>query len=400
MTDQYTDLLERDVPYTGDAISIRALEETIIAERGKQNDRLTELATMRQRNQTLQAALVDEMNKLKDLSERLEDSREKKDEGFFSRILARLPWFHSEPLGRQSIEELLRNQYEMSAVRLKEAAEFADRLEVAKSDLYDEVDRLNRRIVESARNEELAAGYVTELRDARDDVDGRLLLADPSSAQQRELQQQMDRIRRLLAEHTTRLKLYSTAEERIAKLKENTWQLAETIGQLQADITRYVTAASEKLDLVAGQIQAIGTAADAAVVMIELQQSLEVLTASVNQTTRFVAETQAYFRGNVDKMVDELKLYDEETERVLADNLIVNEAFDEIQISDALSVAMAKKLDSLDAQVDAAEREASAKKAGKETKQEAAPRSDDPARDLAAALAEEDATVPVERRRH
>ena len=121
--------------------------------------------------------------------------------------------------------------------------------------------------------------------------------------------------------------------------------LARTIAQLQSDISTYVTIAGEKLDLIAGQIQAIGAAADASMVMLELKKSLEAMTESVNYTTRFVSETQAYFRENVDDMVNELELYDTETEQVLVANLAVNEVYDEMQIADAVSTALAHQIE-------------------------------------------------------
>jgi hypothetical protein len=157
------------------------------------------------------------------------------------------------------------------------------------------------------------------------------------------MQADLDLARRRLAEHTTKLRLFGTAEERLSGLKQNTWKLGEVIGHLQTDVTRYVTAAGEKLDLIAGQIQAIGAAADASLVMLELKQSLEAMTESVQQTTRFVAETQAYFRDNVDRMVDDLQVYDAETQRVLTETATMSEAWGEAAVEQALSDAIARK---------------------------------------------------------
>jgi len=344
MTDA-KEILDRKVVYSGDGISVRELEDSINTERNRQNDRLSELTDLRTRNADLQLALSKEMERLKNLSKTLSEERQNK--GVWRKLFAWLPWIRSEDETRKSIEDLLRRQYEVSAMRLKEAAEFADRLEAAKSDLYDEMERLNKKIVESARNEEAGADYVMELRDLKKELDEKLYDVEPSSAEEREIQAQLDRTTRLLAEHTMKLRLYSTAEERIDKLKRNTRQLAETIAQLQADITRYVTVASEKMDLVSGQIQAIGAAADASMVMLELKQSLDAMTESINHTTRFVSETQQYFRQNVDSMIDDLQLYDEETERVMQDNLATNEVLDEMDVEDALSSALAKKIDAL-----------------------------------------------------
>lgn len=342
MGDAERELLEQEVVYSGEGISVRALEETIRTERTRQNDRLGELTQMRARNAEIQQALAAEMGRLRELSDRLSQDR-KETQGRWRRML---DWFRGrkgQALEHRSVEQLLREQYELSALRLKEAAEFVDRLEAAKKDLYDEVERLNGKIVESAQNEERAAALVTRLKTLRDELEARLARVEPTCAEGRRFQAELDRVRRGLAEHTTRLRLYSTAEDRLAGLKGNTWKLAEVIANLQADIARYVTAASEKLDLIGGQIQAIGAAADASLVLLELKHSLEAMTESVHQTTRFVAETQAYFRENVDRMVSDLDVYDAETERALTETVALSDAFSEADVERALSEAIARK---------------------------------------------------------
>ena len=339
-------VLERTVTYEGDGISVRELEQTISRERQRQNSNVETLSNLRERNSEIQSQLSTEVDKLQQLTEHLNRERERGE--FMSSVrdlLGKLPWFGDEIITKKSIEQLLRQQYELSSRRLKEAAEFADRLEAAKQDLYDEIDRLNETIVESSKNEEVAAERVLELTRLQDELEVEVEAAEVGSTEARELQMRLDKVRRRLAEHSTKLKLYSSAEERLAKLQENTRQLAGTIANLQSDITAYVTAASEKLDLVAGQIQAIGAAADASVVMLELKNSLDAMTESINHTTRFVSETQSYFRQNVDQMVDELELYDAETERVLDKNMALNEMVDDERIADAVSTALVHEMD-------------------------------------------------------
>lgn len=342
----HLDLLDMDITYAGEGISLRGLEDSITNERRRQDVQIEELSHLRSRNTELQSALSEEMERLRNLSTELQRSREGK-QSRLAEMFSWLPWVKSTTQTRQSIEELLRRQYEMSSVRLRQAADFADRLEVALVDLHDEVDRMNRKIVEAAQNEEAAAEFVVKLRDLKNDLEFEIAQAEPSSAASREMVSQLDRTRRLLAEHTTKLKLYSTAEERLETLKRNTRQLADTIGHLQSDITRYVTAASEKMDLIAGQIQAIGAAADAANVMLELKHSLDAMTESINYTTRFVADTQQYFRDNVDSMVDDLRLYDSETERVLNRNHLFNESLDDLDVEGALAGVLAQEIDAL-----------------------------------------------------
>lgn len=339
-------VLQREVAYAGEGISVRVLESTISMERARQNQNVDAIQHLRARNVELQLALGDEVQKLREITQHLNRERER---GAFSsgvhNFLAKMPWFGGQVITRRSIEELLRNQYEISSRRLKEAAEFVDRLQAAKSNLFDEIEHLNQKIVESARNEELARERVSELTGLQDRLEGALLRADSSGVEARETQALLDKTHRELVRHATMLKLYDTAEERLAKLQHNTRQLAETIGHLQTDITVYVTAASEKLDLVAGQIQAIGVAADASVVMLELRNSLQAMTESINHTTRFVSQTQVYFRENIDGMLEDLDLYDSRTEQILAGNLALTQGYDEMTGARALDSALVLEIE-------------------------------------------------------
>lgn len=339
-------LMDVSQSYDGEGISIRKLEETIHVERSLQNQHVDRLNTMRERNGELQQALTDEVDKLRKITETLDQERRNKQSASLWRsLLSKLPGFKDRQYSRQSIEELLRRQYEVSALRVKEAAEFADRLSAAKEDLYDEIERLNQKIIDYARNERSAAANVLKLSELKTELEGRQATETLDGLQGRELQAELDRVRRALAEHSSMLKLFGTASDRLVNLQNNTRMLAQTIAQLQSDITTYVTLASEKLDLVAGQIQAIGTAADASMVMLELKQSLDSMTESINHTTRFVSETQAYFRENVDEMIQSMDLYDEQTQNVLVGNLAMNQVYDEMQIAEAISVAMSTQLD-------------------------------------------------------
>lgn len=335
--------VETSRTYSGSGISVRSLEETIAKERKLQNEHISDLGTLRGKNADLQRALSEELKKLEDVRRHLE--RERSRDGFMAdlrRSIAKLPFFKGRIVTRSSVEALLRQQYELSTERLKEAAEFADRLTAAKRDLFDEVDRLNEKIIESAKNERVAAQTVLELNGKLETARAKEAAAGPGTVEAREFGAEIDRIERELTEHSAKLELYDTAEERLDRLKDSTRHLADTIGHLARDLTAYVTVASEKLDLIGGQIQAIGAAADASLVLLELQASLESLTESVNYTTRFVSETQVYFSEQVDGMVEELSLYDEETEKVLAKNAAMNQLSAEMRIAEAVTTALAK----------------------------------------------------------
>jgi hypothetical protein len=336
-------LLDRSVPYQGARLTVAGLEAALQSERTRQTEQMATLDKLRTRNVAVQSALAGEMNALQGLSAQLDGPESSEGVAtWLRRTFSFLPGVDAQEPGSASVEALLREQFEASQARLSEAAAFTDRLEVAQTDLYDEVDRLNGRIVEAAENEGLAAAHLLAVEAHQHDLIHQRERA-PDAATRQRVQAELDRCKRVLAEHATRLKLYDTAADRLAQLKLNTQRLAETVAHLRSDIGRYVMAASEKLDLVSGQINAVGVAADATAVMIELKQALSGMTASLNEATRFVSRTQRYFRENIDGLIDELEVYDDETRRVLDANLAYADAADDLRIDEAVTLARTQR---------------------------------------------------------
>lgn len=334
-------LLTKDVPYAGDGISVSSLEVAIEQERQRQDGQVKALQVLQQRNTEVQGSLAHEVEQLGRLSRYMGQGRVNTSIwGRFRDAMARIPGLSSLSVTPQSVEEILRHQYEVSLVRVKEAAELADRLGMAEAELHDELERLNTKIIDSARNETLAAEHVLSLQHERDRLDLELATSTESDAHTHEVQRTLDRIRRVLADHSVRLQLYHTAEGRLSRLQESTRLLIGTIGNLRTDVTAYVTAASEKLDLVAGQIRAIGTAADASVVMLEMKRSLDAMAEALDQSTRFIADTQLYFRQSLPELLDGLHVFDEQTHDVLQRNLEISQALEDERIARGVEFAL------------------------------------------------------------
>jgi hypothetical protein len=340
-TKSISDVLSRDVAYSGQGISVRSLEESIHQERTIQDSKVGELGTLRERNVEIQTAMADELKKLRKFSDYIDGTATKA--GFwsgFKEVLSYIPGLKSLAISRRSIEELLKQQYQVSARRVKEAAEYCDILKQSEQELYAEINRINGKIVESAENEKRALDYVLELREMQEALEAELQAVEAGSVEARKIETDQDRIRALLAEHSSNVQLYGAAENRYANLKENTRKLAETIRNLAQDIQQYTTAASIKLDMASAQIQAIGRAADASVVMLEMKRSLDVMTESMNVTTQFVSDTQIFFRQNLDQLVKELETFDDSTSQLLDENLKKSKEIEERRIQAAIDKAL------------------------------------------------------------
>ena len=338
------DVLQKDVAYSGEGISVKSLEEDIHEERGTQNTKVSELKVLRERNVEISKALADEVGKLRKFSDYVNGTAAKGGIwSSFKEILSYIPGLKGLSLSQRSIEELLKQQYQISARRVKEAAEYVDTLKQSEQDLYKEIDRINGKIIDSAKNEEMAADYVLEVKALIDEIESELQSVEAKSVEMRDLEAKRDKARALLATHSQNLQLYSAAEDRYANLKVNTNKLVETIRNLGQDIGQYTTAASIKLDMASAQIQAIGTAADASVVMLELKKSLDVMTDSMNATTRFVSDTQVFFRKNLDSLIEELDTFDEKTTKLLDENIEASKKIEDERIARAIEKAKRNK---------------------------------------------------------
>lgn len=335
------DILQKNVAYSGEGISVKSLEENIHEERSVQNVKVEELKGLRERNVEIQASLAEEVGKLRKFGDYIDGTATKG--GFWAgmkEMLSHLPGLKNIAISQRSIEELLKQQYQISATRVKEAAEYVDTLKQSEQDLYTEIDRINEKILEMATNESMAADHVLELKALIDQIDAEMQTVAAGSVDARELEGKQDKARAQLAMHSANLQLYSSAEDRYASLKNNTRKLVQTIRNLGQDIGQYTTAASIKLDMASAQIQAIGTAADASVVMLELKKSLDVMTESMNATTQFVSETQVFFRKNLDDLLNDLDTFDETTTKVLDDNIEFSKQIEDERIEKAIAKAL------------------------------------------------------------
>ena len=338
------DVLNRQVAYSGEGISVKSLETEIQKERTIQDNKVEELKGLRERNVEIQGAMAEELKKLRKFSDYLNGTATKA--GFwagFKELISYIPGLGSLALSQRSIEELLKQQYQISARRVKEAAEYVDTLKQSEQDLYKEIDRINVKIVEMAKNEREALNYVLELKTLMEQLKGEEQAVEAGSVEQRDIQASVDKVHAKLAEHSTNVQLYGSAEERYARLKENTRKLAETIRNLAQDIQQYTTAASIKLDMASAQIQAIGRAADASAVMLEMKRSLDVMTESMNVTTQFVSDTQIFFRSNLDTLINDLDTFDETTTSVLEENLRKSKEVEEARIKAAVEKAVQRQ---------------------------------------------------------
>lgn len=193
-------------------------------------------------------------------------------------------------LEQRSVTEGLIAQYEQVSRHLRRATAFSDELRLCAVDLQHQVDELHEDLARSLRDEKRCAERIRELEQALAEIEGRTGRGAELSAAERE--QRLDRLTFELRSESITLELFM-AEARMARQHlDPARQLRDTVLSLQEDMARFVVAATATVNSSGRRIQALGMAADAPVVVGELQQSLEELREVMEATEAYVEQSQ------------------------------------------------------------------------------------------------------------
>ena len=200
--------------------------------------------------------------------------------GFLANLTRRFT-ARSELLARRSIAEKLLHRYEVVNARLTEASAFVDELRLTSLELQEEVDRLHGELARSTEEEVRLAERIDAIEEELDSI-----AEQPDAAQ---------RIDKLMFEErvaATDVALW-TANARIARQGLKPARLLrDHVLQLHGDVARYVGNARGIVREAGHRIQALGTAADAALVVSELRSSLEDLQQTMAATEGYLRSTQ------------------------------------------------------------------------------------------------------------
>ena len=191
-------------------------------------------------------------------------------------------------LERRSVTEGLITRYQAASLQLRKATAFADELRLCAVDLQQQVDELHQELAAATRSEREGA---ERLRAQEAEVAA--LEGGAGGLSSDERQRQQDRLTFALRNEAMDLELHMARVRLSRQHLEPARQLRDTVLSLQEDMARFVTAAAATLDSAGRRIQALGMAADAPVVVAELQQSLAELSQAMEATEDYVRQSQA-----------------------------------------------------------------------------------------------------------
>ncbi len=193
-----------------------------------------------------------------------------------------------EILARRSAAEGLLVRYEAVSTRLQRASAFSDELQLCALELQAEVDRLHHAMGLDARRARVAAerllGLEEQVQDL-EDLHGR-------GSDDGETARRLDASRFALRTTALTLELseagVTLGRQQLAPARE----LRDTVQGLHEEMAAFVLAASTTANAAGHRIQALGMAADAPVVVTELQESLAELGHAMESTEAYVAQAR------------------------------------------------------------------------------------------------------------
>ena len=339
------DLLTRQVVYDGEDYSRQSLDQTVAGCTAKHQTNLATLAELSKAHDQLRQEMTADLVEQKSAWEHVGNILRLHNMGTNLRgLMEKLPGLRSLVPARP-LHTLLTEKVEVAQRRTREVGNYLDRIQTEIGALQQDITSLNARMVQAAKNEEAAGAYVLELKAALEAVQKDLEKAVKESAQARELESAADQIKHRIWEHGAKLRLFSTAENRIAGIIRMNNNFLEILRNLHANMQSLYEAGNEVLSELEGNLSALASAAKASELSLEMQQSMESLRASVNKVATLASETSLFLTQNVDRMTREMRVYDESTEALVETNLKAEREVQEQRINETIALAEKNQAD-------------------------------------------------------
>lgn len=333
-------LLSTPVVYDGEGYSREGLQNLVTAYQSRHKQDLKSLAELSATHDALAAEMSKDLEQAKSAWEHVRNIFRGQRMGANLRgLIGRIPLLGAA-LPQRSLGELLEEKVEVAQRRVQQVGNHLDVMGQRVVELQADITRLNKRMVLAAQNEELAARHVLGLEAALTQLDAQLqALGDDKSAEARELQATRDEIRKEIWQHGARLRLYSNAEDRLASIVRMNNNFLEILTNLHGNMQSLFDAGNEVLSELEGNLAGLATAARASDLTLEMHNAMESLKTSVNKVTVLASETSLYLTRNVDRLTSQMKIYDDETQRLVESNLAAEREVKEQRIDETIDLA-------------------------------------------------------------
>lgn len=338
-------VLQKKVSYSGEEYTRETLESSLKPELERHEQRMTELEGLKKTHELIAKDMTSDLMEQRSIWDCLKDTvagdRSRGLQGFKG-VLQRLPLM-KRMIKERPLTELLQEKIQITETRIREVGNFLDRMESEIENVRQDVQRLNKKMVNSAQNKEKAAEYILQLRDVEKGLTAELEgFGTEVTAAHREKQGEIDDVRRMIWEHGAKLRLYANADQRISAIIKMNNQFMELLTNLHTNMQQMYDQGQEVLDELRGNLASLSTATEASELTLDMQNSMQSLKESVNRVASLASTTSLYLTQNVEKLTSEMKIYDTETEQLVAANLAAEREIQERRIDETLKIAQAE----------------------------------------------------------
>jgi len=336
-------LLGQNISYDGEEYSREDVSEMVENYKKKHEKDLSELEKLRVVHDDIAKEMNQDLVESKSAWEYMRSmmtTDSKKFSSSFKGLLEKIPIIKGYVPDRP-LKELLQEKILVAERRTREMGNFLDKIESEIEGLRHDITRLNKKMVIAAQNEEKAAKYIIDLKDYKIKLEEEMeKIEAKKSVEYREKSSMVDEIKKKIWMHGGRLRIYSNAEDRISNIIKMNNNFLEILTNLHTNITILFEAGSEVLDDLRGNLSGLATVTEASEMTLKMQESMESLKASVNKVASLASNTSLYLTQNVERMTSEMKIYDDETVKLVEDNLAAERELKEQRVDETIALAV------------------------------------------------------------
>ena len=266
-----------------------------------------------QGQEKLTSTLAEEIASIREDGDRLQqlESEAQVEPGLLGSISRRLGR-RSRMLERRTVAGRLHEQYAEVHTTLRKASAFADELRLCAVELATEVDQIHGDVEAS-----LAAALSLEERITV--IDSELaVLAEHGTAQD---QRSIDKLTFERADMRTGVDLLEAKAKLCAREVEPVRALRQTVQSMHHEMAQYVLHASASVEGSGRRIQALGLAADAPIVISELQAGLDQLDLAMSATETYLDQAHEMLTRILPELSEQIRLQGSESALALEEGL-------------------------------------------------------------------------------
>ncbi|MFH1465735.1 MAG: hypothetical protein ABIO70_15215 [Pseudomonadota bacterium] len=271
--------------YQGEQPTQAALQERRESLRAQQRDALTRADTLARSQQSLSQELSRDLSALQEQGAHLQELDARDRETGLLAALRRGLEGRQRTLARRSAAAGLLDKYEAVVRQLGRASAFTDEVQLSALELQSWLDALDADLLQAERNTEKATARLAtlertrrEVREAEEPLSGREGLLDKLGFELRceRANEELFRAQALL----------------LRGERDPARALRDTMLDLHQEMAAFVQTARATADTAGHRIQALGLAADAPLVVEELQASLDELGTAMQATDAYLDQTR------------------------------------------------------------------------------------------------------------